>query len=65
MTSPSELSLSRVESQDQGFEAGMLDYQARNAVRDLIALYGFEEAREKIAFMLMDECDRTQRRPRQ
>ena len=50
------------EREPQGHEAGMLDYQARNAVRDLIALYGFEEAREKIAFMLLDELERP--RPR-
>lgn len=50
------------EDRDPSMEAGMLDYSVRNAIRDLIALYGFEDAREKIAFMLMDECDRTARR---
>jgi len=58
----SELSLSRVESQDQGFEAGMLDYQARNAVRDLIDRYGFEHARMLVAMYLTDEAAKPVRR---
>lgn len=37
---------------------GMLDYEARNIIRDLIRVDGFEKAREKIAFYLMDEADR-------
>ena len=37
---------------------GMLDYEARTIIRDLIRVDGFEKAREKIAFYLMDEADR-------
>jgi len=37
---------------------GMLDYEARNIIRDLIRVDGFEKAREKIAFYLMAEADR-------
>jgi hypothetical protein len=41
-----------------GFEAGMLDYRARTSIRDLIALHGFEEARQMVAMYLNDECER-------
>lgn len=41
---------------------GMLDYQARCAIRDLIRLYGFEEARDLVATYLNDEAER---KPRQ
>ena len=41
---------------------GMLDYQARCAIRDLIRLYGFEEARQMVAHFLIDEAER---KPRQ
>ena len=41
---------------------GMLDYQARCAIRDLIRLYGFEEARQMVAHFLLDEAER---KPRQ
>jgi hypothetical protein len=41
---------------------GMLDYQARCAIRDLIRLYGFEEARQMVANFLIDEAER---KPRQ
>ena len=37
---------------------GMIDYHARCAIRDLIRLYGFEEARNLVAMYLNDECDR-------
>lgn len=37
---------------------GMLDYEARTIIRDLIRVDGFEKAREKIAFYLMAEADR-------
>lgn len=35
---------------------GMLDYEARNAIRNLIQQDGLEAAREKIAFYLIDEA---------
>jgi len=41
---------------------GMLDYSARCAIRDLIRLYGFEEARQMVANFLIDEAER---KPRQ
>ncbi len=41
---------------------GMLDYQARCAIRDLIRLYGFEEARQLVENFLIDEAER---KPRQ
>ena len=37
---------------------GMLDYEARCAVRNLIRLYGFEGARERFAGYLIDELER-------
>lgn len=39
---------------------GMLDYQARCSIRDLVRLYGFEEARQLVAMYLNDEADRRQ-----
>lgn len=39
---------------------GMLDYEARTIIRDLIRTEGFEKAREKVAFILMDEAERRQ-----
>lgn len=39
------------------FEA-MLDHSMRSDVRDMIRLYGFEEARQRIAEILLDECSR-------
>jgi hypothetical protein len=42
-----------------GFD-GYLEYSARTAIRDLIRRDGFEGAREKIAFYLIDEADRRQ-----
>ncbi|MCO5159666.1 MAG: hypothetical protein M9939_00900 [Mesorhizobium sp.] len=41
---------------------GMLEYEARCAIRDLIRLYGFEEARQMVAHFLLDEAER---KPRQ
>jgi hypothetical protein len=38
--------------------AGMLDYEARCAIRNLIRLYGFEMARDMIAGFLIDELNR-------
>lgn len=38
---------------------GMLDYEARTIIRDLIRVDGFEKAREKIAFYLMAEAERS------
>lgn len=43
---------------DPEFIDGMLEYDCRTTIRDLIRRYGFTEAREKIAFYLMDEADR-------
>lgn len=37
---------------------GMIDYECRCAIRDLIRLDGFEAARQKIAFYLEDEAGR-------
>jgi hypothetical protein len=37
---------------------GMLDYEARCAIRNLIRLYGFEMARDMIAGFLIDELNR-------
>lgn len=37
---------------------GMLDYEVRSIIRDLVRVNGFEKAREKIAFYLQDEADR-------
>lgn len=39
---------------------GMIDFSARMAIRDLIRVHGFEDARELIAMYLDDE----NRRPR-
>lgn len=46
---------------DPGFVAGMIDHDARMAIRDLIRVHGFEEARDLVAHFLNDEADR---RPR-
>ncbi len=37
---------------------GLLDYEARCAIRNLIRLYGFEDARELVAMYLNDEATR-------
>lgn len=37
---------------------GMVEYDCRSAIRDLIRLYGFEKAREMVAFYIMDEAER-------
>lgn len=41
---------------------GMLEYEARCAIRDLIRLHGYETARDLVASYLNDEADR---KPRQ
>ena len=41
-----------------GRPEGQLEWQVHNDIRDLIRLYGFEKAREQIAFILMHEADR-------
>lgn len=46
----------------EGMEAGMLDYQARKAVRELIDRYGFEHARMLVAMYLNDEATKPVRR---
>lgn len=50
---------------NEGMEAGMLDYQARKAVRELIDRYGFEHARMMLAFFIMDEAEKPVRRQSQ
>lgn len=42
----------------EGHPDGMLDHCARMAVRDLTRRYGFEEARQRLAEYLNDECER-------
>jgi len=49
----------------EGMEAGMLDYQARKAVRELIDRYGFEHARMLVAMYLTDESTKPVRRASQ
>lgn len=49
----------RAEHRDEpSYHDGMIEYGCRSSIRDLIRRYGFTEAREKIAFYLMDEADR-------
>ena len=36
---------------------GMIEYEARTAIRDLIRLVGFEAARDQVAQYLNDEAD--------
>lgn len=36
---------------------GLIEYEARTAVRNLILTLGFEQARDRIAVFLMDEAD--------
>lgn len=48
------------EKPDTGHLDGMIEYDCRSSIRDLIRRYGFTEAREKIAFYLIDEADRKQ-----
>ena len=40
---------------------GMLEYECRTAIRDLIRVHGFEAARELVAHYLNDEADRKPR----
>ena len=51
-----------VDRADPDHHAGMIDYAARTAIRDLIRLHGYEEARDKIAGYLNDEADRKPRK---
>lgn len=37
---------------------GYVEFQAAENIRNLIHLYGFEGARQKVAEILMDEADR-------
>lgn len=46
------------EQQNEAPPPGMLEYETRTNVRDLIRLYGFEEARAIVAGILNDEADR-------
>jgi hypothetical protein len=49
----------RAEHRDEpSYHDGMIEYDCRSSIRDLIRRYGFTEAREKIAYFLMDEADR-------
>lgn len=50
--------LERHETAREPLPEGMLDYEARCAIRNLIRLYGFTEAREIIAGFLIDELER-------
>lgn len=36
---------------------GLIEYEARTAVRNLIRTLGFEQARDQLASILMDEAD--------
>ena len=38
--------------------AGMLEYELRSAIRNVIRLYGFEDARELAAMYFNDEATR-------
>lgn len=55
MTHPEPLDLSEL-------PAGQLEYWCRNAIRDLVRLYGFENARELVAIYLLGEADRREHR---
>lgn len=37
---------------------GYVEFQAAETIRNLIRLYGFQGARQKVAEILMDEADR-------
>ena len=39
---------------------GLLEYEAHCAIRDLVRLYGFDDAREMVANYLLDELNRSQ-----
>ncbi len=40
----------------------MLEHECRTSIRDLIRLYGFEKAREMVAYFLQDEAERNPRK---
>lgn len=42
--------------------AGMIEYETRTAIRDLIRIHGFDEARALVAMMLNDEAERARTR---
>jgi len=49
-----------IERQDETISdppPGLIEYEARCAIRDLIRLYGFETARDLIAHFLNDEAE--------
>lgn len=48
----------RPETAREPLPDGLLDYEARCAIRNLIRLYGFTEAQELIAGFLADELER-------
>lgn len=47
-------------TEDRDPPPGMLDYEARNAIRNLIQQDGLEAAREKIGHIIEDEKGRRQ-----
>ena len=47
-------------TEDRDPPPGMLDYEARNAIRNLIQQDGLEAAREKISHIIEDEKGRRQ-----
>jgi hypothetical protein len=47
-------------TEDRDPPPGMLDYEARNAIRNLIKQDGLEAAREKIGHFIEDEKGRRQ-----
>lgn len=46
------------EPDDEPEPEGLIEYTARCAIRDLVRLYGFEDARELVAMYLNSEADR-------
>ena len=43
---------------DPNHVVGMIDFSARMAIRDLIRVHGFEDARELVAMYVNDEAER-------
>jgi hypothetical protein len=52
---------SRAADVEDNFVAGMIEHETRMAIRDLIRVRGFADARELVANYLVDELER--RRP--
>lgn len=50
--------MTHAERREPKLPPGMIDYQAHAAIRDLIRVYGFEEARALVANILNMEADR-------